>query len=171
MLASLLIAKVAKLKKVLFVSVTISSNPKRKMASKLYFLSQQARASLKREHLPLAMAKWLVPAPDRKPHECIQTLPEYDPASRKQAVLSWLNAKNRPMPRCCLRVASGLASFWRRCHPRSGLSTCIYLRTRPSLSTWTSTSPATGAGGDTPITAGKRRSTRSRSLCRLRITG
>ena len=69
------------------------------MASKLYFLSQQARASLKREHLPLAMAKWLVPAPDRKPHECIQTLPEYDPASRKQAVLSWLNAKNRPMPR------------------------------------------------------------------------
>ena len=66
--------------------------------SSLSFLSHSARSSLKPEHLPLAVAKWLVSAVGRKPNECIYTLPEYDPEA-KQAVLSWLNANNRPMPR------------------------------------------------------------------------
>ena len=66
--------------------------------SSLSFLSRSARSSLKPEHLPLAVAKWLVSAVGRKPNECIYTLPEYDPEA-KQAVLSWLNANNRPMPR------------------------------------------------------------------------
>ena len=66
--------------------------------SSLSFLSRSARSSLKPEHLPLAVAKWLVSAVGREAKDCIYTLPEYDPEA-KQAVLSWLNANNRPMPR------------------------------------------------------------------------